>query len=53
MTHRELIKAMVTPSALDVSTEEMFEFSMAALANLKARSNSQGMRLQQLSDRRR
>lgn len=53
MTHRELIKAMVTPGALDVSTEEMFEFSMAALANLKARSASQGMRQQQLSDRRR
>lgn len=53
MTHRELIKAMVTPGALDVSTEEMFELSMAALANLKARSDSQGMRLQQLSDRRR
>ncbi|SFP39801.1 P22_AR N-terminal domain-containing protein [Geopseudomonas sagittaria] len=41
MTHRELIKAMVTPGALDVSTEEMFEFSMAALANLKARSDTQ------------
>ncbi|THG87119.1 phage antirepressor protein [Pseudomonas sp. A-1] len=53
MTHRELIKAMVTPGALDVSTEEVFEFSMAALANLKVRSASQGMRQQQLSDRRR
>lgn len=51
MTHRELIKSMVTPGALDVSTEEMFEFSMAALANLKVRSASQGMRVKQLSDR--
>ncbi|SEJ58274.1 P22_AR N-terminal domain-containing protein [Pseudomonas linyingensis] len=53
MTHKELIQAMVTPGELAVSTEEMFEFSMAALANLKARSDCQSQRVKLLTDRKR
>lgn len=45
MTHQEMMKAMTTPGELPVSTDEMFEFTMAALANLKVRSWSQAQRL--------
>ncbi|WP_394543691.1 BRO-N domain-containing protein [Azorhizophilus paspali] len=46
LSHRELIKAMVrTPGDLPVSTEEMFEFVAAAMANLKARADYQSSRI--------
>ncbi|WP_313105088.1 BRO-N domain-containing protein [Stutzerimonas nitrititolerans] len=53
MTHRELIQAMVTPGDMPVSTEEMFEFAMAALANLKGRSDYQARQLKHLTDKKR
>lgn len=43
LTHRDLIKGMLTD--IPVSIEEMFEFAMAALANLKGRCESQSKRL--------
>lgn len=52
MTQQELMQAMVTPGELPVSTEEMFEFAMAAMANLKARSDYQSMRVKQQTERR-
>jgi hypothetical protein len=50
MTHKELMQAMVTPGELPVSTEEMFEFAMAAMTNLKIRSDYQSMRVKQLTE---
>ncbi|HCJ30630.1 MAG TPA: phage repressor protein, partial [Pseudomonas sp.] len=41
MTHQQMIKAMLTPGDLPVSTDEMFEFAQAALTNLKMRSDCQ------------
>ncbi|MBB3103747.1 hypothetical protein FHR87_002144 [Azomonas macrocytogenes] len=43
MTHKQLIKAMMID--IPVSSEEMFEFAMAALANLKARDAYQSSRI--------
>lgn len=37
MTHRELIQAMLHTGGVPVSADEMLEFAMAALTNLKAR----------------
>lgn len=45
MTHQQLIKAMLLPGDLPVSTEEMFEFVQAGLANLKMRSDCQTQQL--------
>lgn len=45
MTHQQLIKAMLIPGDLPVSTEDMFEFAQAALANLKMRSDCQTQQL--------
>lgn len=39
LTHRELIQGMLSTGEIAVSTEDMYEFAMAALANLKARSD--------------
>lgn len=47
MSHQNLIEAMVNPGDLAVSTDEMFEFTMAALANLKRRSDFQDQKLRQ------
>lgn len=49
LTHRQLIQAMLTPGDLPVSTEELFEFTMAALTNLKARSEAQARQLRNRS----
>jgi prophage antirepressor-like protein len=45
MTHRELIAAIVTPGELPVSTDEMFEFVVAGMSNLKARSDYQARKV--------
>lgn len=45
MTHQQLIKAMLIPGDLPVSTDEMFEFAQAALANLRMRSDCQAQQL--------
>ncbi|WP_313308779.1 BRO-N domain-containing protein [Stutzerimonas nitrititolerans] len=41
MTVEQMIKAMLTPGDLPVSTDEMFEFVQAGLMNLKMRSDCQ------------
>lgn len=48
MSHHDLIKAMLTPGDLPVSTDEMFEFAEAALTNLKSRATVQQHQLRQL-----
>lgn len=45
MTHQQLIKAMLIPGDLPVSTDDMFEFVQAALVNLKMRSDFQAQEL--------
>lgn len=45
MTHQQLIKAMLIPGDLPVSTDDMFEFVQAGLANLKMRSDYQAREL--------
>lgn len=47
LSHRDLIKGMLTPGEIMVSTEEMFEFAMSALTSLKARSDYQANRLRE------
>lgn len=50
LSHKDLIKGMVsTPGDIPVSTEDMFEFAMAALVNLQARSNYQAKRVRDLT----
>ncbi|MDF0729119.1 BRO family protein [Pseudomonas entomophila] len=48
MSHHDLIKAMLTPGDLPVSTDEMFEFAQAALTNLKTRATVQQHQLRQM-----
>lgn len=49
LSHKDLIKGMVTPGDIMVSTEDMFEFAMAALVNLKSRSEYQTKRVRDLT----
>ena len=50
LSHKDLIKGMIsTPGDIPVSTEDMFEFAMAALVNLQARSNYQAKRVRDLT----
>ncbi|MGV8864777.1 MAG: Bro-N domain-containing protein [Pseudomonas sp.] len=49
LSHKDLIKGMVTPGDIMVSTEDMFEFAMAALVNLKSRSDYQTKRVRDLT----
>ncbi|MBN3965587.1 phage antirepressor protein [Pseudomonas gregormendelii] len=49
LSHKDLIKGMVTPGEIMVSTEDMFEFAMAALVNLKSRSEYQTKRVRDLT----
>lgn len=50
LSHKDLIRGMVaTPGDIPVSTEGMFEFALAALANLKARADYQARRVCDLS----
>lgn len=52
LSHRDLIKGMITPGEIMVSTEEMFEFAMSALTNLKGRSDYQAKQLHHLKSTR-
>ena len=47
MSHKQLIKAMVTPGELCVASEDMFEFAAAAIASLKKRYDAQAWQLKQ------
>lgn len=50
LSQKDLIKGMVvTPGDILVSTEDMFEFAIAALVNLKARSEYQTKRINDLT----
>lgn len=49
MTRSEMLDAIVRPGELMVSTDELYQFAMAALANLKLRLDYQGQQLQRAS----
>lgn len=48
MTHRDIIKAMVSHDAFHVTDEDLFEFARAAMTRLQERSQSQDRLIQRL-----
>lgn len=46
MSRREMLEAIVRPGEMMISTEEMYQFAMAALANLKMRMDNQAWQIQ-------
>lgn len=46
MSRREMLDAIVRPGEMMISTEEMYQFAMAALANLKMRLDNQAWQIQ-------
>ena len=48
MSRSEMLDAIVRPGELAVSTDEMYQFAMAALANLKMRLDNQSWQLKQM-----
>lgn len=51
LSHRDLIKGMLTPGEIPVHTDEMFEFIRAVLMNLQGRANTQQRTIRQLRSR--
>ncbi len=48
MSTRQMLDAIVRPGELGISTDEMHQFAMAALANLKMRLDNQSLLLKQM-----